>query len=105
MGMSNIVSPIQVQQKIEELRRHPEEDLVVSPEGLEQCLVQTGSRPVMKQLFLLPYIPAPKHTVSMFVPVCAYIETNYDYIDPPSPATFGYGLMRRKAVPVHQSEP
>ena len=83
MGMSNIVSPRQVAQKIEELRNHPEEDLVVSPEGFEQCLVHSGSRAVMEQLFLLPYVPAPQRSVSFFVPICAYIQSNYEYIHHP----------------------
>ena len=98
MGASNIVSPQQVAQKVSEMRDHPEQDLVVSPEGLEQCLVHVGSRALMEQLFLIPYVPEPKRTVSFFVPICTYIETDYYFVYPPKPSTFGYGLMRRKGA-------
>ncbi len=37
MGTLNLFTAAQVRQKIAEMQTHPERDLFVSPDGLEQC--------------------------------------------------------------------
>ena len=94
MGLSNITVPSQIEEKVDEMRRHPERDLVVSLDGLRQCDVLSDSAYAMRRLLLAPFVPEPRHSVSTFTPVCSYIRENYHWLDEPSNATYGYGVMR-----------
>jgi hypothetical protein len=95
MGTLNILTPDDVERKISELRSHPEEDIILSPDDdFKQCDVVHAKRVWMEQLLLLPWVPQPKRELSMFVPYCVYIQQHYRFLYLPSPATFGYGLMR-----------
>jgi hypothetical protein len=96
MGTLNILTPEEVNRKIDEIRNHPEEDLLVSPEGPEECAVRDGDRAFMRSLLLVPWVPKPIHTLTLMVPYCTYLQEHYEWLYQPSSATFGYGIMRRK---------
>ena len=95
MGGLNMLTPAQVQQKIAEMRTHPEQDLLVSPDGFEQCKPATGNPKELQQLFLLPFAPTPRHQNALLTPVCQYIEWHYQVITAATPETADYGLWRR----------
>ena len=96
MGMTNVLTPGEVEQKIRELRSRPDEDLVLSPEGLQECEVRRGDRAALRALLLVPWVPQPRQELRMYVPLCDYIHEQYQIFYQPSPETFGYGLMRHK---------
>ena len=80
--------------RIAEMARHPERDLVVAPEGFNECLVLSGSSSTMRRLLQYPFVPAPRHGVETFTPVCGFLHENYHWLYPPSETTYGYGVMR-----------
>lgn len=94
MALSNITVPAQIEQKIAELRGHPERDLVVSEDGFHSCAVLSDSAFAMRHLLQYPFVPEPRHSVDTFAPVCTYIRANYHWLHEPANATFGYGVMR-----------
>ena len=94
MGTLNLLSPAQVTAKVDEMRDHPEHDLLISPDGLEQCAPLEPNPAALRALFQLPLAPAPRHQGTLLVPVCTYIHTHYQLIVPPRPETGDYGLWR-----------
>jgi hypothetical protein len=72
---------------------HPDEDLIVPD---DYCQPWGDIRPYMKDLLLVPFIPAQKHPMTTLDPYCAYIHQNYAVLYPASDATFGYLALRRK---------
>ena len=95
MGGLNMLTPAQVQQKIAEMQTHPEQDLLVSPDGLEQCEPFRGSPAELRALFLLPFVPKPRHQIALLAPVCDYIEHHYRVLVAATPQTADYALWRR----------
>jgi len=104
MGMLNVLSPAQVDEKIRELQQRPAEDLVLSWEDFTECSLKTGDRAELRALLLLPWVPAPSRTLSYRLPFCSYIRSHYHWVAEPSVATFSYGLMRNNAL-VEQGPP
>ena len=94
MGLSNVTDPAQIQEKLDELRRYPERDLLVSYEGLDQCLVHSASHRAIGRLLLALYLPEPRYSVYTFVPMCTFLQDNYHWAIKPSQDTYGYGVMR-----------
>ncbi len=97
MGTLNLLTAAQVRQKIDEMQTHPERDLLVSPDGLEQCATARGSSAQLRALFLLPLVPPPRHESDLMVPLCQYIERQYRIITPASPKTADYALWRYRS--------
>jgi hypothetical protein len=98
LGTLNILTPPQINDKILELQRKPEEDLIVSWQDFSQCAIETGDRAELRALLLLPWVPAPSHTLSYRVPLCTYIFSSYHWVAEPSPTTFHYGFMRHNTL-------
>ena len=96
MGALNLLTPAQVAQKIAEMQDHPEQDLLLSPDGLEQCAPFRGDPATLRSLFLLPFVPKPRNQYALVAPVCQYIQAHYRLLVPPSPQTGDYGLWRRQ---------
>ncbi len=94
MATLNLFSPAQVTAKIDEMRDHPEQDLILSADGLAQCAPVQANPAVLRALFQLPIAPAPRHQSTLTVPICTYIQTHYRLITPPRPETADYGLWR-----------
>lgn len=97
MGTLNILTPEEMNRKLDELRLHPDRDLVLQKESLEECDMHDGLRPIIKELLILPWVPQPKRDMSLMVPYCSFILEHYQFIVDPSPTTMGYGLMRWKS--------
>jgi len=97
MGTLNILTPAEAQRKLDELRMHPEMDLVVQNNSYAPSEPDAGIRVQIKELLILPWVPKPKRTASSIPPYDSFIREHYEFVVEPSPATFGYGLMRRKA--------
>jgi hypothetical protein len=94
MGTLNILTSSDVERKIDELRTHPGEDLVYFDNSCGHP--NPGIRVFIGELLLLPWVPQQKHQMTTLDPYCNYIHQHYEFVYLPSPATFGYGLMRRK---------
>ena len=95
-GMLNVLTIEDVNRKIDDLRTHPEEDLVIAREDLDWCEPRAGDRARIRGLLQLPWIPQPKQTLSIFVPFCSYIRDHYQFVYTTSDTIPHYGLMRRK---------
>ena len=95
MGSLNLFTPKQVEEKIGELREHPERDLVLPREGFNECAVLTGDPAELRQLFMLPFAPQPRHTYDPLGPLCRYILNNSRQVVAATPQTGDYGLWRR----------
>ncbi len=95
MGIVAVMTPEDLEQKIDEIRIHPEQDLVVSREGFDDCHPTGANRRLLAYRLQLPWVPAPIHSLDLLTPYCDYIQTHYVYMYQPGAATFGYGLMRR----------
>lgn len=95
MGTLNILTPTDVERKIDELRTHPGEDLVYPDNSCGHP--NPDMRVFVGELLFLPWVPQQKHQMTMLDPYCNYIRQHYEFLYLPSPATFGYGLMRRKS--------
>lgn len=94
MGVLNVLTQAQVEEKIAEMRDHPEDDLLLSPDGMEQCLPARGDRASLRRFFLLPMSPRPRHTFTLTEPICAFIESHYEVVVAATPETGDYGVWR-----------
>ncbi len=87
-GLGNVMAPYEVQEKVEELRTHPQQKLLFMADA--QCprnmpVVSRKPDPAFDHaarrellLNLQPfYVPHVRHTNSLLTPVCAYIATHY----------------------------
>lgn len=101
MGTLNILRPVEVAEKIAEMQAHPERDLLLAPDGLEQCGPFRGNPAVLRVLFLLPVAPRPRHESDLNAPICHFIHLHYRVLTPASPATGNYALWRSTPSPPH----
>jgi len=62
-----------------------------------QAEPDAAARAEIKELLMLPWVPRPKRFGGPMPPYDSFILEHYEFVVEPSPATFGYGLMRRKA--------
>jgi hypothetical protein len=94
-GTLNAVQPSQIQQKIGELKSHPERDLVVPSDTDLFCHKDgKGARKMLKLLFVTP-VPLPmQHADDVVMPLCTFIRQSYTRFHAASPDTSGYELWR-----------
>jgi hypothetical protein len=95
-GTVNAFSPEQIAAKIDELKQHPERDLLISSE--QNCFLDVeGQRRFISILFFYPFRWRVQHPESLYNPVCRYISENYSVRVAASPDTYGFTLWSPKA--------
>jgi hypothetical protein len=99
-GLLNAFTHTAVMTKIDELRAHPERDLLLPEDFTEQCTVHPAAeRRLLQVVFMSPLVPPVKHRDSVWEPLCTYITTHYQVIQPAQSDDYGYELWRRSWVP------
>ncbi len=73
-AFDNVAQPIQIQQKLDELRREPEKDLLLP--GSFTCHFNLASRS-FRFVLMTPFVPPVRHTTDIYMPLCDYIQTHY----------------------------
>ncbi len=73
-AFDNVAQPVQIQQKLDELRREPEKDLLLP--GSFTCHFNLASRS-FRFVLMTPFVPPVRHTTNIYMPLCDYIETHY----------------------------
>lgn len=67
-----------IQEKIDELKVHPEWPLLLPSQRPVSCAQNpNGMREKLKQVLLAPYIPRPRAPIPAAVPLCDYLNANY----------------------------
>lgn len=90
IGLFNVSSPAQIAEKIAELTKHRERDLLL-PDSYEQLCARDpeASRSVIRHLFLYPYSRRAVHLESVTQPLCDFIASHYRLVLPPNAERFG----------------
>ncbi len=73
-AFDNVAQPVQIQQKLDELQRQPQSDLLLP--GLFTCRFQLASRSFRFAL-MTPFVPPVRHSTDIYLPLCEYIQTHY----------------------------
>ncbi len=96
--MTNVVTPEQVEQKVSELKAHPERPLLLLAGRENFCTVSiVTERTFISTLFLFPYHAKAVNVEGVSEPLCSYIRLHYKPTVPADAAHFGYALWS----PVH----
>jgi hypothetical protein len=83
-GLTNVLTPAQIQIKLNELRSHPQTTLLLPRMWVSYCVrTQDNSRALLSGLFGLPYIKEPEHEMDLYMPLCDYMLANYHNVKPP----------------------
>ena len=81
-----VTSTRAIDDKVAELRAHPDWPLVIPFSDKASCLEDLRElRKGLKKMLMVPYVPKPRNTVSAAAPLCDYINANYavsDYATP-----------------------
>jgi hypothetical protein len=94
-GLLNAFTPAAVITKIDELRGHPERDLLLPEDFTEQCKVNPAvERRNLQVGFMSPFVPPVRHGDSVWEPLCEFITTHYQMTQGAQPGDYGYGLWR-----------
>ncbi len=105
-ALTNVLTPAQVNAKIEEMRSNPETMLLLPRQWITYCLrTADNSRVLLSGLYGVPYIKQPAHEMDLYLPVCEYIRTNYRQVPARAEQNLGdYDLWapRRVASKVQQ---
>jgi hypothetical protein len=73
-----LTSQGRVQEKIDELKVHPDWPLLLPTREPPSCAEDSnGMRLVLKRILLAPYIPKPRGNINAGVPFCDYLQTHY----------------------------
>ncbi len=89
----NVITPEQVEAKVQELKAHPERPLLLLPGREQSCAISADAeRALISHLFLFPYRARAVHPASLSLPLCAYIQAHYRRSIPADPPHFGYAL-------------
>ncbi|GAC1416618.1 MAG: hypothetical protein NVSMB62_06480 [Acidobacteriaceae bacterium] len=95
-GLENVVTASAIQDKIAELDADPERPLILPADWQLSCALDGGDVDhLMKSLFLPVHVPARKHSLAIFEPLCTHIASHYEFASPLSPFP-GYSLWRRR---------
>jgi hypothetical protein len=96
-GFENANTSDAINQKLAEVRNHPEEALLLPDHFERNCQVDPmGSRVLLSVLYTFPYFGKVAHPVSIQKPYCDYILANYSQQQPPALQNFDYGLWVAK---------
>lgn len=92
-GFDNANTKSAIQQKVEELKRHTADGLLL-PAGFESmCEAHPDAQAAwIAWLFAFPYFGTPVHKESLSKPFCDHIEAAYRQEYPPTKQNFNYGL-------------
>ncbi len=89
----NVSTPHSIEQKVEEMRVHPERALILPYRHDEYCRTSPSSEKHYLQVLLLsPYIGRPRNTDSPRWPICQHIDEHYRVLIEPSASTWWYGI-------------
>ncbi len=94
-GLLNAFTPAAVTMKIDELRAHPERDLLLPEDFTEECTVHPAAeRRILQVVFMSPFVPPVRHSESVREPLCEFITTHYQVIQAAQSGDYGYELWR-----------
>jgi hypothetical protein len=94
-GLLNAFTRAAVMTKIDELRAHPERDLLLPEDFREQCTVHPAAeRRALQVGFMSPFVPPVRHSDSVWEPLCEFITTHYQVIQAAQSGDYGYELWR-----------
>ena len=98
-GLENANTVEAIQEKLSEIRNHPEKALLL-PEGFEEtCRIDIpAERLEISKLFGFPYLGRAIHPESVRQPICDYISAQYGLAQAPAPENFEYGLWVAKSA-------
>lgn len=89
-GLTNVLTPAQIQIKLNELRSHPQTTLLLPRMWVSYCVrTQDNSRALLSGLFGVPYIKEPVHEMDLYMPLCNYMLANYHYVKARPDQTLG----------------
>jgi len=95
-GLLNAFTPAAVTTKIDELRAHPERDLLLPEDFTEECAVHPAAeRRALQVGFMSPFVPPVRNSDNVREPLCEFITTHYQVIQAAQPSNYGYQLWRR----------
>lgn len=95
-GLLNAFTRAAVMTKIDELRAHPERDLLLPEDFTEECTLHPAAeRRILQVVFMSPFVPPVRHSDSVWEPLCVFVTTHYQMIQAPQSGDYGYGLWRR----------
>ncbi|WP_260705545.1 hypothetical protein [Edaphobacter flagellatus] len=94
-GTVNAFDPEQIEEKIEELKRHGDRELVLSAE--QGCYFDfEAQKTFISVLFFYPFRWKVRHTENAYTPLCEYVRSHYTIRVPASPDTYGYAIWSPK---------
>jgi hypothetical protein len=101
-GLVNVLTPSQIQSKIDELAAHPETPLLL-PEGSPESAVNDhlDHMPMLHGLEQSPFLPRQRTPSLDFTPLATYINQNYAPLKT-NPGS-GFTIWQPKALAVHAS--
>ncbi|HEY3927318.1 MAG TPA: hypothetical protein VGL89_02980 [Candidatus Koribacter sp.] len=89
-GMTNVLTPEQINFKLQEIETHPEMPLLLPRQWVSYCVrTSDNSRQLLSGLFGVPYIKQPAHEMDLYMPVCNYIRASYRYLPTRAEQEFG----------------
>jgi hypothetical protein len=93
----DVSTPSAVDEKVTEIREHPDRALIVPYDYDRYCEVNpTKERHYLTVLMLFPYFARPVHPVNVRNAICETIRSEYRLVQEPSQQTLGYELWVRK---------
>jgi hypothetical protein len=94
-GLLNAFTPAAVKAKIDELRAHPERDLLLPEDFVEECAIHPAAeRRAVQIAFMSPFVPPVRHNDNVREPLCDFITAHYQLIQAAQSGDYGYGLWR-----------
>jgi hypothetical protein len=96
-GSDDVATPATFQQKIDELRQHPQRSLLMGSHILELCDADQENRRIYLSILLFsPYLARAAHHKTLAAPYCEFIRAHYAVSVPGSPENFNYSLWSPK---------
>ena len=96
-GIQDALTEKTVTRKITELEKHSDRQLILPEHFQTNCSVDPAtSTKIIRILFAFPYRSRPRHTQSVYQPLCAYISSHYALTTPSRPETYGFQLWSPK---------
>jgi hypothetical protein len=96
-GFENANTVAAIQEKLSEIKGHPEQALLLPDRFESRCLTDvSGRRRQIGILFDFPYFGRTVHTENVRKPVCDYILAHYRLTQNPDLENFDYGLWVAK---------
>lgn len=77
-GLEDVFQPAQVDGLVLWLNSHPERRLVLPPEWEDECYTYPEGTPEsIRALYMFPYVPPQRRTMTVLYPLCDYIRAHY----------------------------